>query len=237
VVVDSEEAQPITVKKRVYFSTHHIETAAIFARHAKAIEVDRAGTIDFSPDHWGYVVGSILSSVAYLEAAVNELFADASERHLQRLQGLDHDTIARMAEMWRDNILRISRCNILEKYILALRLARKEAMEKGKEPWQSTQLLILLRNEFVHYEPEWIPLNPTQEEKDSARRLVKGLRDRQLLTNPLTGAGNADFPDKVLGHGCAAWAVKSSTAFTEEFTRRLGIKSPHQDMRDKLLTE
>jgi len=214
----------VRLSKRTYFSAHHIQAAALFARHAQAIEAERAGTTAFSADHRGYVLAAIFSSVAFLEATINELFADAYNRHLQRLNGLDHYTITLMADMWKHGIPRTARYPVLDKYAIALSLARKEPMEKGAVPWQPTALLIQLRNALIHYEPEWLPTNVNNAE-DEVHKLAKALRGR-FTPNPLTGAGNPYYPDKVLGHGCTEWAVRTSTEFVDEFARRLGIKPP-----------
>jgi hypothetical protein len=158
----------LRLSKRVYFSTHHIETAAIFAKHAKTIEFDRAGTTNFSAEHWGYVVGAVLSSVAYLEAAINELFADAAAATLRRLHGLDHDTIALMAEIWGNGIPRTARYGVLDKYAIALSLARKPPLATNRPPWQPTTHLIDLRNYLIHSVPEWIPIGAvTGQEKEA----------------------------------------------------------------------
>ena len=212
----------VRLSKRTYFSAHHIQAAALFARQAQAIEVAHAGTTAFSPDHRGYVLASVFSSVAFLEATINELFTDAHDRHLQRLNGLDHHSINLMADMWAQGIPRTARYPVLDKYAVALTLAQKIPMEKGAAPWQPTALLIQLRNALIHYEPEWLPTNVHKAE-DEAHKLAKTLRGR-FTPNPLTGAGNPYYPDKVLGHGCAEWAVKTSTEFVDEFVRRLGIK-------------
>ena len=125
---------------RIYFSVDHIQTAALFTRQAKAIEVANLNTIEFRTDHMGYVIGAIFSSVAFLEAAINELYADASDPLFSmpatrsKRRGLAPDTIRLMAEMWQHGIPRTARYSILEKYAIALSLARKKPMEKGTSP-------------------------------------------------------------------------------------------------------
>ena len=49
---------------------------------ARAIETSKAGATEYVPAHRSYVIGSVLFSVASLEAAINELFTDASEANL-----------------------------------------------------------------------------------------------------------------------------------------------------------
>jgi len=94
-------------------------------------------------------------------------------------------------------------------------------MDKGAAPWQPTAILIQLRNALIHYEPEWLSTHVNTE--DEAHKLTKMLRGR-FTPNPLTGAGDPYYPNKVLGHGCAEWAVRTSTEFVDAFARHLGIK-------------
>jgi hypothetical protein len=63
----------VKIAKRTYFSGHHLESAAYFARQAKQIEKQSVGGTQFSLEHRGYVVGAVLGAVASLEAAINEI--------------------------------------------------------------------------------------------------------------------------------------------------------------------
>jgi hypothetical protein len=237
----------------IYFSVIHIETAALFTRQAKAIEVACSNTpgiqlaSDIRGDYQGYVIGAIFSSVAFLEAAINELFADPSDPMFSKISSrskygrlrLPRDTVRLMAEMWQHGIPRTARYSILEKYAIALSLARKEPMEKGTSPWQPTELLIRLRNTLMHAEPttepQWPPENPGRKSALEGHRLGKALTGCFPL-NPLV-TGGPYFPDKILGHGCATWAVKTSTAFAAAFAQRLGIELPYKRLGKKLVTE
>jgi hypothetical protein len=93
---------------------------------------------------------------------------------------------------------------------------------------------------LTHYEPTDEPgLLPEERERKSADRehkLVKALRGRFPL-NPLSGKYLPYFPDKILGHGCAEWTVKTSTAFADEFAQRLGIKPLYVRKLAKLVTK
>jgi hypothetical protein len=225
----------VRIATRTYFSGHHIQAAAFFAREARRLEVAAAGTRPvFSPDHRGYVVGAILSSAAFLEAAINELFTDAYESHQPRLQGLPANTITLFSRMWEHGIPRTARYSTLEKYGVALSLAEKPPMKKGIPPWQPTSILIKLRNALVHYEPEWMVADASNEPSEpQLAKLLRGL----FSPNPLTGAGNPFYPDKTLGHGCAAWAVDTALSFAEDFFPRLGLNPPHDRVRTNLSTQ
>ena len=73
----------VTISSRHYFSILHVQAAVLFARQAAAIEQGYSGK--YEPEVWTrdqcYVIGSVVSSAAFLEALINEIFADAAERH------------------------------------------------------------------------------------------------------------------------------------------------------------
>jgi hypothetical protein len=79
-----------TLTRRDYYSLRHIESASYFARQSAAIERNSAAYGDpyndeeayrLSSEHEAYVIGAILSSVAFLEATINELFSTALDRY------------------------------------------------------------------------------------------------------------------------------------------------------------
>jgi hypothetical protein len=43
--------------------------------------------------------------------------------------------------------------------------------------------------------------------------------------NALAGEGEPEFPDRLLGAGCAAWAVRVAERFSNEFCQRMAIPS------------
>jgi len=229
---------------RAYFSAIHIQAAALFAMQAKAIEVARADTAKSATDHEAYVVGAVLSSVAFLEAAINELFADASDRWFhprsRSKRKLPSATVRLMANMWEHGIPRTARYSVLEKYAIALILARKKPTDKGAPVWQATEVLIRLRNALIHYEPTDEPELIFEDDKykppDGEHKLAKALRGRFPL-NSLAAPNHPYFPDQILGYGCAAWAVNTSIAFADEFAQRLGSDLSHWNYHVDLVTE
>jgi hypothetical protein len=209
------------VAARAYFSWQHLSAAALCARSAKSIETSKAGTKAYFPEHRSYVIGSVLFSVAALEAAINELFADASEANLGKLRPVDENVIKRMGEMWLLGVPRTARYTVAEKYAIALALDGKPPFHKGTEPWQSVAKLLKLRNALIHYEPEWVPVDSTKEPGDE-HTFEKQLSGK-FPVNPLAPTENPFYPDKVLGHGCAAWAVRSAMDFMDSFQEKLGL--------------
>jgi hypothetical protein len=216
---------------RPYFSRLHILTGAGLARQAKALEFTPVENVD----HQGLVVGSVFFAVAFLEATVNELFADAHDG-VERLKILETDALNLLKRMWEQGIPRTAQYPVLEKYAIALTLARKPAFQKNQVPWQPVALLVRLRNALVHYEPEWIHIKAGTGEAYKPHKFEEQLKGRFPL-NPLARAEDPFYPEKVLGHGCAAWAIKAAVAFADEFANRLGILPAHNDIRAHLNTE
>ena len=229
----------ISIKSRTYFSIQHIQSAAFFSRNAYVIEKNYDGTFsdELYSQHTAYVTASILSSVFFLEAAINELFADTIESYSEIAKKLNPTTIHLMTEMWKLGVPRTANYKILQKYQIALALAQKQIFDLGAPPCQDINLLVKLRNDLVHFEPEWVK-NPASDdfEHDDIQRYEKMLKGKFSI-NPLTGQGNAFYPDKCLGHGCAEWAVNSSIKFAEAFFSRMGLLSPYDHIRDRLHTK
>lgn len=231
--------ESISITSRTYFSIQHIQSAALFARHAYSIEENYSGVFsgELFSQHRAYVTGSILSSVFFLEASINELFADTVETNSEIAKKLNPAIIQLMAAMWKLEVPRTANFKILQKYQIALALAQKEIFDIKAFPYQDVNLLVKLRNDLVHYEPEWVKLPSSDDfESDDIHRYEKMLRGK-FSVNPLTGQGNPFYPDKCLGYGCAAWAVNSSIKFTDDFFSRLGLLSFYDHVRNRLNTK
>ncbi len=208
---------------RTYFSRQHLEAAVLCARHAHAFEVAHAGQVTFLSEHRSHVVGAVLFSVACLEAAANEFFADAAEGTLSRLRPLDEKTVARLAELWKAGVPRTARYTVTEKYSIALALADRPPFDRGSDPWQSAVLLTRLRNALTHYEPEWVPAASVGAV--APHQFERALRGKFAI-NPLAADSLPFYPDKVLGFGCAAWAIFTTSRFIAEFSERLELLTP-----------
>lgn len=228
----------ISIASRMYFSIQHIQSAALFARHAYSIEKNYNGVFsdELFSEHRAYVTGSILSSVFFLEAAINELFADTVETNSEIVKKLNPATIQLMAEMWKLDVPRAANFKILQKYQIALTLTQKQIFDAGAPPYQDVNLLVKLRNDLVHYEPEWVK-NPSSDDfgPDDIHRYEKMLGGK-FIANPLTGQDNPFYPDKCLGHGCAEWGVNSSVKFTDDFFSRVSLLSSYDHVRDRFNT-
>jgi hypothetical protein len=187
-----------------------------------------------------YITAAVFASVSFLEATINELFADAHDKVPTVVNQLQPETISQMSEMWKLMFpkpemrkLGVPKSSkILQKFQTALTLTRKPMFDSENSHYKDIDCLIKLRNALVHYEPEWIT-NSSDTEEDTIQKMEKILKGKFQL-NPLAGIGNSFFPDKCLGHGCAEWAVRSSMMFADEFFLRMGLKPTYDHVRFSL---
>ncbi len=225
----SEFGGSAILSMRIYFSTYNLWAAEHFSKLAGEIETAHQGRSQFNLEHRVYIMNSILSATAFLEAVINELYQDAHDKHLVSLGHLDETVISILSDFWEmteeDNKSFLS---ILDKYQLALRFAGKEPFQKGENPYQDTALVIKLRNYLTHYKP----MDLSEINKHSLDNMLRG---KFLPNKMMEGSGNNFFPDHALGKGCAEWSLKSVKNFADEFFQRMGIKPNYQvvDM-DKL---
>ena len=238
----------VAMHMRTYLSPYHILTAAFFTRQSAAMERQHLGTLwseEFQAgpfaEHRAYVVGAVFAAVAFLEATINELFNDALEKHQAAPPVEKHtqDPISWLAEPVRNSLGKrwqgwragTDRVDALSKFQLALSLAGKKPLPKGEQPYQNVSLLNSLRVRLIHFEPEWTLLGE-QPQQANLHPIEQALRGKFAL-NPLMpeNTSNPFFPDKVLSHGCAKWAVQSSLEFNDTFCIRLGIPTRYEQYR------
>ena len=134
----------LSISIRTYFSIQHIQSAALFARHTYDVEKNYDGIFSeklFS-QHSAYVTAAILSSVFFLEATINELFADTVDTNHGMVDKLTPLTKNLMAQMWKLEVPRTASFNILQKYQIALTLAQKPLFDSGTQPYQDVHLLM-----------------------------------------------------------------------------------------------
>ncbi len=219
----------VNISSRHYLSISHLSAAILFSQKATKLETTLTLGDPLSDDglceYNACVVTSIMLSVAFLEAAINELWADCGEDYCaEQIKSISHRKI--MAALWNKSPLK--RSTMLEKFELALELNEKPSIPKDTGPYQDVKLLIELRNALVHYEPETM-YDFGYNKNDTEHKFEKKLRGKFDL-NRLTGPGNSFYPDKVLGAGCARWAVASAIAFADCFFNNLGISSMHSNI-------
>jgi hypothetical protein len=228
---------------RSYLSTSYLTSAALFAKRAYAIETSevvqagRIGQIELQ-DHRACASAAIIMSALGLEAFVNELFADCEATGAGNRFGLSGEQAATLAKIWRESPgksggrrgpyqIEFPKKPALEKYRRVLKELGRGKFSGNSAPVKAMQTLIDLRHALAHYK-----LAIHRVGKGSEQRALSQLeQDLQRCFpdhtttehNPMTGANNAYFPDRVLGHAVAEWSVQTAVGFLEHFRERLSV--------------
>jgi len=145
---------------------------------------------------------AIVMAVVFIESYFNETVEVAARA--------GQISVARAAELRRDNLE-----EKLEKFLLDISKGQTQ-WDRGARPYQSFRELLTLRNELVHYKPEFIPYgsftNPQVEQ--IAKRF------------PHEWLGRCDWTVAVLTPQVADWACQTAREIVEEFHRLRGTMSP-----------
>jgi hypothetical protein len=148
-------------------------------------------------------LGSVVCSVSFLECSVNGLYDDATTQRATKLHRA-------LASVWSEGF---DRQPILNKFQIALALAKREPFTMGQEPYQAARALIDLRNAIAH--PKELIESDNQHKKLRAR--LKGM----YALNPQRQHYRDFFPDRCLSADCAFWAVESAANLLLEFKKRM----------------
>lgn len=229
-----------------YETSHiHLNSALFFADEAKRIEdffvgddKDDSEASDLRIDarvpivdrHDIYVIYSVISTVSFLEALINEFY----EKHLRIAKGESSDDFEE--ELEKDTNVSDSRFYkvlrdlntienrdfeyepVLKKYEYLLTFADKENFNRGEEPYQSVSLVQAFRNNLVHAEAEWVRLG--EDETFSLGESLEGKFER----NPL--ASDIQLPRQYFSFDCAKWCIESAFEFLQIFYERIGAEVP-----------
>lgn len=216
-----------------YLSSHWLWAAQHCARLAAQVEDVHDGPSRHDVRHRAAVLASIQASIAFLEAAVNELYQDAVDGHGTTGDGylspLPEAAVKTMAELWRGTDSEKS-MNILAKYQLMLASAGSQPLDHSAIPYQDVAAAIRLRNALVHYHPETLWTH-------AIHKLESQLRGRFPDNVLMVGAGNPWWPDHCLGYGCAQWVINSVRALSGEVLGRLGVTAYFERLGDPLFGE
>jgi hypothetical protein len=173
--------------------------------------------------HKAFVAGSIMQSVAALEAEVWSLLNHGIGHHLGSI-GLDNEANAILSIVANS----FEKESTIVKYDLILQLTRNKRLDLGKLLLQDLDLLIKLRNEITHFKSLWT----SELERKTFFKTLEKKDPTPPSFYPSTGMNF--FPNICLSFRRAKWAVTTSVTFIEFYYNELGIKSPLEGL-DKLL--
>ncbi len=193
---------------------HHLFAAHHFADLACELEKGQpdAGDPDVVRQHRAYVIGAVLSATAFLEGSINELYLEVQDH-------LTNGMLARRAQplpahFWSS----AAKPPILHKYQLALVVADAEPFDESRSPFRDADGLVALRDALVHGRPEW------RDSHGRRQNLERRLRAK-FKHYTLASEADPEFPDQLLGSGCALWAVRIAEKFSNDFCQRMAIPS------------
>lgn len=230
------------VRFRDCFSVRYIQSAALLCQLAFKIEQESRHISEVPAEillrHEAFALNSVLSSVAFLESTINELYADAADEVSFSFDGKDDELLHHIHEAWT-NEKNFDRAPLVTRYQKILTIADKPVFLEGDRAYDNVCDLISIRNHLMHYRREWVevrvPGQPTGREVSAARRFENELK-KKFAPNPFAHKNLPFFPDHCLGHGCAEWAVINSLIFCDEFFRRLDLPAPYEGVRDEMAT-
>lgn len=208
------------VTMRNYLSTDHLYAS----RYAAEVACERENELAASAPVFdirlrGLAITSVMEAVAFLEAAINELYQDAADAYLSNLPGLPSGQISLLSAFWQatDN----GNCRMFLKYDTALQLCEKPSLDRSRFPYQDAVRLVNLRNHIMHYRPEHVGV-------DIPNKIADALKGRFDHNRAMASSGNPPFPDLILGAGCADWSWRTARSFAEEFTRLISLSMHYQ---------
>ena len=208
--------EPEKQTSRYYISRHH--------RVASDLLLKRMEEFQNKPDNYkstaALCVALITSAVSYIECKINEFISGLIEfgPYEQYISPEQKTLIVSIAQTfdWKYKL------SILEKYQFALSTLSKDLFEKGKEPYQSANILIQFRNHLVHYEPINTVVSTTLGEREFIPKLEERIYQK-IGNTPFKGLKDF-FPENCFHYACGKWAVSSSNEFVEAFLLRFGAK-------------
>ena len=188
---------------RDQLSSQHLLLAHNFADAARALEEPRREGLTTKEkwQHRGDVTAAVMSSAAYLEDLISELYVNM--RNLPRPKLVKKLRASSNPEGSK----------ILNKYQLALSVSDGDPFDQSASPYFDADSLLRLREAVLNY----LNFRPVGR-RDLHRRL-----DGKFPLNPYAAEDARWFPDRCLGAGCAKWAVSTAEVFGDDFCRRMGI--------------
>jgi len=161
------------------------------------------------------VISAVNASYSALEATYNEFIHIVALGDHSPLDDLKREVIHYIAS---EKLAPEPKQNTLQRFNMLLRVLEKEELKSSSEPYQSANLLRILRNMLVHPLPSTVvTFDITDPDLSTQQEIVGKLRSHLRLDRTAT------FPDGILIPACAAWASRSAERFLAEFEKRSGV--------------
>ena len=209
----------IRLRQKSKFAIQHMLAAARFSRQCGKVQSENLGKEfgSFYDEQISCVSATVMLCVASLESNINEYLSESESLY------------PHVDEPARNEFIKLLEpTSILDKYQSSLSFKGIEIFDSGGEPFQSVDTLIALRNELVHFHPEW------HDKQERHKKLAKKLAGKFELSPFLKNESSVLFPQRFASHGCTKWAVQSSIEFMEKFAELNGFESKFCQFKSKL---
>lgn len=216
-----------------FYSIQHVQAAAYHARRAKRLERRYDGNLT-SPLGVGLLadaVAGLFAAVAFLEATVNELFAETAFSDGGQLRQLGLEARRQIEAIWSTRS--VERAPLLVKADKLLNGAGKLAFDDTSELYMAVQLMVILRNRLVHYNASWLDVG-TEELIRPGSLAESSLAESVSNSFPPRAHTRPGESDAFIGYGLARWAVQSALGYADELYARLGILPIYDHVRVNL---
>ena len=202
----------VSARSRAYLALQHLFSAVNIAVSIPSADVPRPLSVE---------VGAIFCSVAFLDSLINEFWADTMDDHFP--DGVGTPALDPLSRILKAGDL--SRLNVFEKYQVTLTAMDRPAFEKGKNPYQSAQFAVRVRNALIHYEPKWVV-------DGEWHQLDKSLKSTTGMTAPAPG-----FPYWCYSLDYVCWSIRAIGEFADQFCASMGDLLYCQEKRDAIAKE
>lgn len=209
----------IKLRQRSAFAVQHLMAAARFSYRCGIVQNEHISEQlgSFYDEQIACTSAAIMLCVASLESNINEYLTDPDKLFSE----LTEYQATEFVEL-------LDGLPILEKYDRTLSIKGCEPFSKGSRPYQDIDALISLRNEFVHFHPEW------HDEQARHDRLGNILKYKFELSPFITEETGVMFPQRIVSHGCTKWAVNSTLEFSKQFEQKIGITGKFDKFLSKI---
>lgn len=188
-----------TVTVRRTFAVRHLMAAKYHSEAVAKIEEENAGAplgSHFDTASWNATAAIVLSFAA-IEAALDEAAEDF---------GLPSNLAAVL-----------EKASTLERAQAFLDHAGVAPFERGSEPFQSAELLRVIRNGLIHPRAEW------DNAKDRNDRITAKIIGARIPLSPFWPDHSLAFPHGCMSAGAAHWASQAARQFIVAFREKLNL--------------
>jgi hypothetical protein len=113
-----------------------------------------------------------------------------------------------------------------QRRVLAVLVADAEPFDEARSPFRDADGLVALRDALVHGRQEW---RDSHGRRQNLERRIRG----KFPHNALAREDDPEFPDRLLGAGCAMWAVRIAEKFSNDFCQRMAIPARGVSPRER----